>query len=290
MVKFTTSGVGLFKFYWCYVRESHSGAKYPLDDESQYVLSLAIVPERLQTLPIVLYSVLFRNRPLVRKVFITVAREDMETVLGSVHFRRAIARGAEVLCSEDLIGAVKKLLPARERHPMDYVVTVDDDIVYSRRLLERLVLCSKTRPHAIIGANGKTIYSHRGKLSVQFRRPGATAAPNSESIWIMGGHGTVYPPKSLAPSAHNRQAIETIVRQRGSDLWFYLAAVAQGTEQHALRRSIKTEVPFTMRAKSRELPGEVEMERRFQAAIDYFGVRDTLLAKLPEWLPAELES
>lgn len=81
-------------------------------------------------------------------------------------------------------------------------------------------------------------------------------------------------------------AIQEIVPGRGSDIWFWAAAVAKGTKQICLDTptdiNLYFAVPETNKTKPKDTPGGNTMEERFQKAIDFFGIREKLLATLPD--------
>src|SRR5690625_2371501 len=105
-------------------------------------------------------------------------------------------------------------------------------------------------------------------------------------VYFLGGSGTLYPANSLDKRITNLDAIHKIVPGRGSDIWFWAAAVAKGTKQVCLGTpkdlTLFFGIPETKKTKPKDTPGKEVMENRFQMTIDFFEIREQLLATLPD--------
>ena len=80
-------------------------------------------------------------------------------------------------------------------------------------------------------------------------------------------------------------AVHRIVPGRGSDIWFWAATHAQGTPQICLgvpeSHRLGIPIPQSKVSSPKDQPGAKEMGKRFQMAIDYFGLRNKLFQLLP---------
>ena len=129
------------------------------------------------------------------------------------------------------IRSYKKLVPALRDFPDDILVTIDDDIRYHRNMLRDLVRMHKKLPDAII--------AHRVR-KVQLEAPYGKWKKYKWYDFILkrihfsrlamqtGVGGVLYPPhsldkKMLAPSVFMELA------PTNDDVWFWAAAVSQGT-------------------------------------------------------------
>jgi hypothetical protein len=108
----------------------------------------------------------------------------------------------------------------------------------------------------------------------------------SEQVYLIGLGGIYYPANSLDLKFLNMEAVHQIVPGRGSDIWFWAAAIAKGTKQVCLgipkTKPLFIPIPETKRTKPKDTPGGEIMEERFQMTVDYFGIREKLLRELPD--------
>mgnify|MGYP003564656077 CR=1 FL=1 len=103
--------------------------------------------------------------------------------------------------------------------------------------------------------------------------------------YLVGWAGIYYPIGSLHEKAFNEEAIHRIVPGRGSDIWFWAAAIANNTDQICLglpeKYNLGVPIPQNNKTKPKDTPGNEVMEQRFQMAIDFFNIREKLNATLP---------
>jgi hypothetical protein len=120
---------------------------------------------------------------------------------------------------------------------------------------------------------------HRLKEDSNYKTP-------SEQVYFLGGSGTFYLANSLDKRVLDNEAIHKIVPGRGSDVWFWVAAVANDTKQVCLGSktdiNLYFSVPTTKQTRPKDTSSPDIMEKRFQLTIDYFGIREKLLAILPD--------
>jgi len=259
--------------------------KLPVDKESKFVVSIASYPKRDYLLTSV-FQALSRQTTLPKKWILVLSMEEYSSGLPP-HLRRLEKRGLEIIWTSNNTYAVKKLVPVVEKYPELDVITLDDDNIYHIRLIEGMLNEILIRPKAIVGYVGKTLFRDGEKLNILYRK-GVPSDRNSESpsIYFLGWGGVYYPSGSLDKRALDLSAIRRIVPGRGSDLWFWAAAVSNNTQQvclgvpHDINLAIP--VPINVYTKPRDTPGIDILEQRFQKAIDYFGIREKLLEVLPE--------
>jgi hypothetical protein len=105
-------------------------------------------------------------------------------------------------------------------------------------------------------------------------------------VYLIAGSGVWYAPGSLHDSMMNLEAIHRIVPGRGSDIWFWAAAIAADARHLCISSVAHTRmwvpIPQNTRTQPRDRPGADALEQRFQMAIDFFGIREKLLAELPD--------
>jgi len=256
----------------------------PIDSEAKFVVSIASYPKRDPLLPAV-FQALSRQTIVPQKWILVLSTEDYPDGLPK-HLKKLERRGVEILWVEDNPYAVKKLMPVIEHYPQLGIVTLDDDIIYHSLLLSGLVSYVNER-ECIVGYVGKAMIQKEGKLEMLYREPSpADIATKSEQVYLIGWGGIYYPPRSLDERVLNMQAVHKIVPGRGSDIWFWAAAHAKGTEQVCLgvpqNYNLGIPIPQNDETKPKDQPHQDVLFDRFQMAVDYFGIREKLLEVLPE--------
>ncbi|WP_158860026.1 glycosyltransferase [Lunatibacter salilacus] len=259
--------------------------KLPVDENANFVVSIASYPKRDHLLPAV-FQALTKQTVVPKNWILVLSNEDYPNGLPT-HLKILQRKGLEVLWVYDNPYAVKKLIPTIEKYPDLAVITFDDELIYGVRIIEKLIDASRQNKDAIIGHVGQKFVKINGVLNFKFRSSkAADLSTPSGQVYFLGGSGTYYPAYSLDERVCDIKAIHRIVPGRGSDIWFWAAAVAKGTKQICLgsktNSSLYFPIPSSKETKPLDTPGADVMKSRFQLAIDYFGIREKLLEILPE--------
>jgi hypothetical protein len=195
----------------------------------ELIVSLTSYPARFPTLHLTLGCLLDQSvRP--DRVILWLAHDDMGLVPPEV--RKLEDRGLEIRSCDDL-RSFKKLVPALECFPAASIVTADDDLYFRRDWLAFLVTHARAhsdvigyhRGHRLVRSEGGRLprYSER-QSDVQdqaARRPSPDVLPTT-------GAGVIFPPRSLAACAVDRELFQRLCAH-GDDLWFHWCARMQGT-------------------------------------------------------------
>jgi hypothetical protein len=129
------------------------------------------------------------------------------------------------------IRSYRKLIPALKDFPDEIIVTVDDDVSYHKNMLRDLLCLHKQIPYVIIANRAKKI-----KLNAPYRQWKKyrwyhffTNRLNFSFKNIQTGVGGVlYPPNSLNQEMMDYDLF-TEIAPTTDDIWFWAAAVANGT-------------------------------------------------------------
>lgn len=129
------------------------------------------------------------------------------------------------------IRSYRKLIPALKDFPDAIIVTIDDDVLYHKNMLRDLIDLHKQIPEAIIANRAKKI-----KLNTPYRQwrkyrwyHSLVKKLNFSYKNIQTGVGGVlYPPNSLNQEMLNSKIFKEIAPTT-DDIWFWAAAVANGT-------------------------------------------------------------
>lgn len=188
------------------------------------IVSFTTIPSRLDTVWITIES-LFRQSYKADRIILWVADEvDWDDIHRKLEDQ--IKRGLEIRqCSN--LGPHKKYFYAFQEFPDDLVVTVDDDVIYSEKMLEGLVKNYVKNPNRVY-----CYRSHR----IQFKKDG-TLRPyarwlgyderdlkgvcESKLNFFTGAGGVLYPAHLMPKELFD----ENLIRQccwRADDVWLYM--------------------------------------------------------------------
>ena len=129
------------------------------------------------------------------------------------------------------IRSYRKLIPALKDFPNDIIITVDDDVRYHKNMLRDLIQLHKQIPDVIIANRAKKIKLNAPYLQWKKYRwyHFLTNRLNFNFKNIQTGVGGVlYPPNSLNLEMMGTDIFKEIAPTT-DDIWFWAAAVANGT-------------------------------------------------------------
>jgi len=138
----------------------------------------------------------------------------------------------EVRFYNQIIRSYTKLIPALKDFPNDIIVTIDDDVLYHKNMLKRLLSRHKKYPNAIIGHRIRRI-----KLNARYRKWKCykrvslltrSFKPSYTNLQT-GVGGVLYPPHSLSEEMLKPEVFMELA-PTVDDIWFWAAAVANGTK------------------------------------------------------------
>jgi hypothetical protein len=260
-------------------------SKFRVDTKADFVVSIASYPKRSHLLPAV-FEALNKQTVVPKKWVLVLSVEEWPNLVLPTFLTKLEKRGLEVIWVKNNTYAVKKLVPVIEKYPEFGVITFDDELIYGKHVIEKLISSSIINKGAIIGHVGKQLVQKNGELKMNYRaKEAANLTTPSGEVYYLGGSGTYYPAHSLDKRVLNNEAIQKIVPGRGSDIWFWAAAVANNTRQICLGSKPDLSLYFAVSSaeqiQPKDLPGGDIMEDRFQMAIDFFEIREKLLNTLP---------
>lgn len=259
--------------------------QFNVNPQADFVVSIASYPERSHILPAV-FEALNKQTVVPKKWILVLSEEEWPNLVLPSFLIKLEKRGIEIIWVKNNTYAVKKLIPVLRKFPELGVITFDDELIYGKHVIEKLITCSNIYKGSIIGHVGKELFQKDGKLQMNYRtKKVANLQTPNEQVYFLGGSGTFYPANSLDIRVIDLDAIHRIVPGRGSDIWFWAAAIANGTQQICLGsktdRSLYFAIPETSKTKPKDTPGINIMEQRFQMTIDFFEIREKLLSTLP---------
>lgn len=207
--------------------------KYNLDSHDsapvKYIVSLTSFPNRIGRVWIVIESIL-RQSHKPDKIILWLSKEQFKT-FGKLP--RTILnqqkRGLEIRFVEGDLKSHKKYFYALKEFPNDFLITVDDDIIYPTTLVSQLVKIAKIYPKSIICHRAHTVKFENGKIFPYslWNQIKTIDGPNYDIFFTSGG-GTIFPPSSLHPEVLN----ETVFKKHcfyADDVWLNIMSRLNST-------------------------------------------------------------
>ena len=205
----------------------------------RYIVSLTSYGERLaNTAPYAIITLLNQNvKP--DKIVLWVANEDKQNIPQIMN--KLIEKGLDIRFCED-IKSYKKLIPALDSFPDEYIITADDDVYYPKNWLEQLIVEHRNNPRKIICHRAHGIKVDENHNPIPYRQWDTCIKPESyfaqvfvsqeqsvlrhqpESVFPTGVGGILYPPKCFHRDITNKELYIKIAPY-ADDIWFWAMAV-----------------------------------------------------------------
>ena len=197
----------------------------------QLIVSLTTFPARINTVHLTI-NTLLRQSFKPDKLILWLADSQFPAKEDELpeNLLKLRELGLEIKWTAD-IKSYKKLIPALKEFPEDIIVTVDDDLYYEEKCLEKLYNAYEKDKNNIyvhrvarIMFDGQNLkyYSQRESIFLDFPKP-------SYANSIFGGSGCLYPPHSLHPDVFDIEKARKLT-YNADDYWFWAMSVLGGTK------------------------------------------------------------
>lgn len=214
----------------------------PVTGEADAIVSLTSYGPRLRTVHLVIESVgagTTRPRRLILWVDDPTALTESTSAL-----RRLVERGLEFRLAEPL-GSHKKYYPALGPALDDNVsrlVTIDDDVLYPRWWLERLMAAASESPEAVVAYRARQVLLTAGDFAPWAEWPLCDSTEASLLHMGIGEAGIAYP-RPVVESLLRRGKGFLEVAARMDDIWLHSTAVSIGVPtRQVMAESLHLEV------------------------------------------------
>lgn len=141
----------------------------------------------------------------------------------------------------DDIRSYKKLVPTIEKYPEAAVITIDDDLYYSPKIIEKLVSSSKLKEKTISCHRAQRIEKAEGDCDIRkfVRKDIWCPYPRPSFLnQLTGGAGTYFPAHSLYKDVVDRKLFMNLA-PTNDDIWFWAMAVLGGYRCNVVKRREK---------------------------------------------------
>lgn len=207
--------------------------------ENLIVVSLTSYGERVKSVAITIESIM-SGTMLPNKIVLWLGEEfrDKEIPKSLCRLKK---KGLEIKYCKD-IRSYKKLIPSLNEYPDSIIITIDDDIIYGRNLLQNLYDSYKKDPKSI-HANlvTKVLMNDNGEPQGYSKWPSIECGGDKSLYnFFKGCGGTLYPPKSLNSEVFN-EGVFLKECKYADDIWFWAMAILNDTPITKVSSNIKSE-------------------------------------------------
>lgn len=215
--------VNYYKIFYRYLKKS--GVKIS-NLEPEYVVSLTSFPGRINAVAVCIETIM-RQTMLPDRIILWLSRDQFSNsnLLPKelIHLK---SRGLEIRFCEDL-RSHKKYFFAMQEFPNSVVITMDDDVLYPRKTLERLIEQHKSTPDNIC-CNIASFYD-RNSPYVDWLRVESKFVLRSEELVPIGVGGVLYPAGSLSKMVFNEEDVRLLCPHT-DDLWLKVMSMINKTK------------------------------------------------------------
>lgn len=211
------------ELYYKFVKSRRSGVNHK-KRKTKLIVSLTTIPSRVNTVWITIES-LFRQSYKADRIILWVANEiDWNEIHEKL--REQIKKGLEIRQCENL-GPHKKYFYTFQEFKEDLVVTVDDDVIYSEKMLEGLIKNYVKKPNRVYCYRSHLIrFKKNGTLRSYARWTGydernLTGICESDLNFFTGAGGVLYPTHLMPEELFDAKLIRKYC-WKADDVWLYM--------------------------------------------------------------------
>lgn len=188
-------------------------------DNPRIVVSLTTFPARINRLWIVIECLLHQT-VLPDKIILWLSSDQFSGVLSlPKKLLKLQKRGLEVRFCQGDLRSHKKYFYALQEFPEDFIVTIDDDIIYPTDMLEQLINLSNIYPSCICCHRAFKIETVGNNLApyVKWQLLKEGVKPSFQIFQTSGG-GTLLPPGALHKEVLNKNVFMELCKY-ADDVW-----------------------------------------------------------------------
>lgn len=247
------------------------------------IVSLTSFPARIKYAWIPIESILRQSLKADMLVLVLAEEQFPDRKLPKKIIKQT-ARGLSILWIRDDLRSYKKLIPVRSKFPDYAIITIDDDVVYKRNFLKRLLMEANSFPQTVIGTTGREILSNGSELIpyVKWVRP-TSCTPGTKTL--LTGVGGIYYPANLIPTDDLCDAEKALkICPTCDDIWFWAVSRNLGVPHRCIGGAwfwpirCMNQTPALSTVNWRQNGND----RQINAAMEYFDIKKNILAETRE--------
>lgn len=249
------------------------------DNGCDAIVSLTSYGRRVSS-NVVYYTLvsLLRQNLQPSKIILWLAENEWTDETIPSKLRRLKEKGVEIHYCKD-IRSYKKLIPTLQLFPNNTIITVDDDVIYSKDTISALVKEHQKYPRDIICLHAAKIIIEDGIPCHYKTWKDMNNRDSGFAIFPIGEGGVIYPNGCL----HEDVLIEDLFTQLcplADDIWFWICGIRNGTNKRVITKSgvnLSYDVLYQHLHKGAALTHNNRFEDsndiQFKNVFDYYGIR-----------------
>lgn len=196
----------------------------------ELIVSLTTIPDRIDKVWIVIESLL-RQTYKPDKIVLWLAEKDFKGIQLPTQLERQRKRGLDIRFCDD-IRSYKKFYYTVKENPNAYIITVDDDLIYSEKMVEGLIKEYRNSPGCVICNRSHLMKVRNGKLvpynswEMYEKRERITAQASYQNFFTSGG-GTLIPFFLMDKRTFDKEVFMNI-SPTADDVWLNFMAWVSG--------------------------------------------------------------
>lgn len=210
-----------------YLRLSLSNSKIEFDETSDTVISLTSWRDRIETVWMTVESLVAQTKK-VRSIVLVLSREEFPDMRLPQKLQGLVERGLTIMWVDKNIKSYKKLNPIVQQYKGFNVITVDDDVVYDREMVERLTNKASSNPNCVVGSRGHRIESKGGKVLPYETWQQIKTCERGKNILLTGVGGIYYPANCFDVDKLCDSELYQRLAPTADDLWYWVMTLEHG--------------------------------------------------------------
>lgn len=205
------------------------------------VVSLTSIPERLNSLDLVIRSILNKKKTIPNKIILWLhndLKEKLPKRLSRLQGDIFEIKYSSLKCSH------RKLIHTLKLYPNSSIITCDDDLIYNQFFIEKTYNEHLKFPSDIIANNATHIKINKDgsyQPFVNWRKRDKNYKLNS--LLPIGAWGILYPPKSMPEKIHDVDLFMELA-PKADDLWFKAMALINNVISRQSSNKPKEPIPI----------------------------------------------
>lgn len=199
------------------------------DRQKKIIVSLTSYPARMPTLYLCIKSILNQTyKP--DKIILYLGQDTRECDINN-KLRALCSKGLEIRQNVEDIKPHKKYYFAMKEFPEDIVITVDDDCLYERDMIESLVNSYIKYPKSVSARRvSKIQFSEAGEIKCynEWIHDYVSEIMPSKSLMAIGVGGVLYPPHCMNEEIFDLDTIKENAINT-DDIWLKIMQILNGT-------------------------------------------------------------
>lgn len=197
-------------------------------ENRQVIVSLTTFGKRLYEVYMTIESIMQQTvRP--NRIVLWLA-EDLKGVEIPTILKRQEKRGLEIRYCKD-IKSYKKLIPSLKAYPEDFIITIDDDVIYEFDMIENLLRSYQKAPGYVYANRVRRMTKAAGGKLAPYNNWKILKLPMDDSPLNIptGVGGVLYPPHCFNEEVFN-EAVFMNICGYADDVWFKAMCLINGMQ------------------------------------------------------------